>query len=76
MIASTRATKFRTRTDRAWASLRVFGVIEGAPHGFLTKQVWFDRMIDGGCSLHEIFEVNRLRTHRHVMQKSRKSLNV
>ena len=42
---STRATKFRTRlTELGIASdLRI---IEGAPHGFLAKQVWFDRMIE------------------------------
>ncbi|MEC7626537.1 MAG: sulfatase-like hydrolase/transferase [Verrucomicrobiota bacterium] len=42
---STRATNFRTRlTELGIASdLRI---IEGAPHGFLAKQVWFDRMIE------------------------------
>ena len=40
-----RATKFRKRmTDFGLSS--GIEVIEGAPHGFLTKQVWFDRMID------------------------------
>ncbi len=42
---STRATKFRTRLTELGipSDLRI---IEGAPHGFLAKQVWFDRMIE------------------------------
>jgi len=42
---STRAKKFRKRMS----DLGLFSgieVIEGAPHGFLTKQVWFDQMIE------------------------------
>ena len=42
---STRATKFRKRMSDLGISSGI-EVIEGAPHGFLTKQVWFDQMID------------------------------
>ena len=41
---STRATKFKRMSDLGISS--GIEVIEGAPHGFLTKQVWFDQMID------------------------------
>ena len=42
---STRATKFRKRMSDLGVSSQI-EVIEGAPHGFLNKQVWFDQMID------------------------------
>ena len=41
---STRATKFRKRMTELGVSSGI-KVIEGAPHGFLVKQVWFDQMI-------------------------------
>jgi arylsulfatase A len=43
--ASTRATKFRKRMSDLGVSSEI-EVIEGAPHGFLNKQIWFDQMID------------------------------
>jgi pectinesterase len=42
---STRAAKFRKRMSDLGVSSEI-EVIEGAPHGFLTKQVWFDQMIE------------------------------
>ena len=42
---STRATKFSKRMSDLGVSSEI-EVIEGAPHGFLTKQVWFDQMIE------------------------------
>jgi pectinesterase len=42
---STRATKFRNRMEELGISSRI-EVIEGAPHGLLAKQVWFDQMIE------------------------------
>ncbi len=42
---STRATKFRKRMTELGLSSGL-EIIQGAPHGFLTKQVWFDQMID------------------------------
>ena len=42
---STRATKFRMRMTELGLSSGL-EIIQGAPHGFLTKQVWFDQMID------------------------------
>ncbi len=42
---STRATKFRKRMTELGISSGI-EIIEGAPHGFLTKQAWFDQMID------------------------------
>ncbi|MBT3636159.1 MAG: alpha/beta hydrolase [Opitutae bacterium] len=42
---STRAAKFRKRMSDLGVSSEI-EVIEGAPHGFLTKQIWFDQMID------------------------------
>ena len=42
---STRAAKFRKRMSDLGVSSEI-EVIEGAPHGFLNKQVWFDQMID------------------------------
>jgi pectinesterase len=42
---STRAPKFRKRMTELKIPSGI-EVIEGAPHGFLTKQIWFDQMID------------------------------
>ena len=42
---STRAAKFRKHLSAHGVSSEI-EVIEGAPHGFLTKQVWFDQMVD------------------------------
>ncbi|MBT6851657.1 MAG: alpha/beta hydrolase [Opitutae bacterium] len=42
---STRAAKFRRRMSDLGVSSEI-EVIEGAPHGFLTKQVWFDQTIN------------------------------
>ena len=42
---STRAAKFRRRISDHGLSSEI-EVIEGAPHGFLTKQVWFDQTIE------------------------------
>jgi arylsulfatase A len=42
---STRATKFRKLMSDLGVSSQI-EVIEGAPHGFLTKQVWFDQMVE------------------------------
>ena len=42
---STRATRFRKRMHELGISSEI-EVIEGAPHGFLTKQVWFDQMVE------------------------------
>ena len=42
---STRAKKFRKRMSDLGISSEI-EVIEEAPHGFLTKQVWFDQMIE------------------------------
>ena len=43
--ASTHAIKFRKRMTELKIPSGI-EVIEGAPHGFLTKQVWFDQMIE------------------------------
>ena len=42
---STRATKFRKRMTELKIPSGI-EVIEGAPHGFLTKQIWFDQMVE------------------------------
>ena len=42
---STRAEKFRMRMNELGISSAIL-VLEGAPHGFLSKQVWFDQMIE------------------------------
>ena len=42
---STRAEKFRMRMHELGISSAIL-VLEGAPHGFLSKQVWFDQMIE------------------------------
>ena len=42
---STHAIKFRKRMTELKIPSGI-EVIEGAPHGFLTKQVWFDQMIE------------------------------
>jgi len=46
---STRATEFRKRMSDLGVSSEI-EVIEGAPHGFLNKQVWFDQMIQAADS--------------------------
>ena len=66
-MTSTRATKFRKRMSDLGISSGI-EVIEETTTA--AKQVWFDQMIDAADALHEIFEVNGLRTHRHVMQES------
>ena len=43
--ASTRAAKFRRRMSDLGVSSEI-ELIDGAPHGFLTKQVWFDQMVE------------------------------
>ena len=42
---STRAEKFRKRMHELGVSSGL-SVIEGAPHGFIGKQMWFDQMIE------------------------------
>ena len=42
---STRAAKFRKRMSDLGVSSEI-EVIEGAPHGFLNKQIWSDQMIE------------------------------